>query len=329
MIDRDAQFLQSQVFCVAVAAESIEDRIGCQDLATLEFDLDLAVFGDDRRRVFLSVGEAFVHAQFDAVAAHAAGEFLPDLTVKQSIHWPPFGMDQRGLDAQSVEETGVFRSDDTAADHHHRFGKLLHFEHGGGIENVVLVELNIFGPRRSRAGGDENDPSADFFHGAVGTGDLYRVGIDDASDAGHAGDVVPGGGEVAGGALLFAALDEVLAVHEAVQRDVGFELYVQAFAELASAEAREKQGRFAQGFAGESAPVDAGAAQLAIGFDEDGLVTEIGRLRGTLFACGSAADDNQFIVIIRHEIVPSLSHCIFSHASLGSHDNAAGHIRMH
>jgi hypothetical protein len=120
-------------------------------------------------------------------------------------------------------------------------------------------------------------------------------------DAGHAGDVVPGGSEVAGGALLFAALDEVLAVHEAVQRDVGFELYVQAFAELASAEAGEEQGRFAQGFAGESAPVDAGAAQLAIGFDDDGLVTEIGRLRGALFTGGSTADDNQFIVKIRHE----------------------------
>jgi len=65
---------------------------------------------------------------------------------------------------------------------------------------------------------------------------------------------------VARGALLFAALDEVLAVHEAVQRDVSFELYVQAFAELASAEAGEEQGRFTQGFAGESAPVDAGAA---------------------------------------------------------------------
>ena len=249
LIDRDAQFLQSQVLCVAVTAESVEDRIGRQDLAALEFDVDLAVFGDDRRRVFLGVGEAFVHAQFDAVAAHAAHEFLADLTVEQGIQCPRFGMDQRGLDAQSVEETGVFRSDDAAADHHHRFGKLLHLQHGGGIENIVVVELNIFGPRRSRAGGDENDPSADFFHGAVGTGDLDRVGIDDASDAGHAGDVVPGGGEVAGGALLFAALDEVLAVHEAVQRDVGFELYVQAFAELASAEAGEEQGRFAQGFA--------------------------------------------------------------------------------
>jgi hypothetical protein len=94
-------------------------------------------------------------------------------------------------------------------------------------------------------------------------------------------------------------------VHEAVQRDVGFELYVQAFAELASAEAGEEQGRFAQGFAGERTPVDAGAAQLAIGFDDDGLVTEIGRLRGGLFAGGTAADDNQFIVIsaMRHPIV--------------------------
>jgi hypothetical protein len=32
--------------------------------------------------------------------------------------------------------------------------------------------------------------------------------------------------EVAGGALLFAVLDQILAVHEAVERDVGFELYV-------------------------------------------------------------------------------------------------------
>src|SRR4029077_5950153 len=115
--------------------------------------------------------------------------------------------------------------------------------------NIVVVEVNVFGPRWSRAGGDENDLSADLFHSAVGTGDLDRVGIEDAGGAGHAGDVVPGGGEVAGGALLFAALDEVLAVHEAVQRDVGFELYVQAFAELASAEAGQEQGRFAQGFA--------------------------------------------------------------------------------
>src|SRR5262245_45226658 len=249
LIDRDAQFLQSEVLCVAVAAESVEDRIGRQDLAALEFDVDLAVFGDDRRRVFPGVWEVFIHAQFDAVAAHAAGEFLPDLTVEQRIHWPRFGMDQRGLNAQSVEETGVFRSDDAAADHHHRFGKLLHLEHGGSIENVVLVELNIFGPRRSRASGDENDFSADSFHDAVGTADLYRVGIDDAGDTGHAGDVMPGGGEVAGGAFLLAALDEVLAVHKALQRDVGFELYVQAFAELASTEAGEEQSRFAQSFA--------------------------------------------------------------------------------
>src|SRR5262247_3147167 len=97
------------------------------------------------------------------------------------------------------------------------------------------------------------------FFTAVGTSDLDRVGIDDAGDAGHAGDVVPGGGEIAGGPLLFSALDEVLTVHEAVQRDVGLELYIQAFAELASTEAGEEQSRFAQGFACESAPVDAGA----------------------------------------------------------------------
>src|SRR5262245_56709536 len=173
--------------------------------------------------------------------------------------------------------------------------------------------MNIFGPRWSRASGEENDFSADLFHGAVGTGDLYRVGIDDAGDAGHAGDVVPGGGEVAGGAFLFAALNEVLAVHETVQRAVGLELHVQAFAELASAEAGEEQGRFAQGFAGESAQLDTAAGKIVIGFDDDGLVTEIGRLRGALFAGGSATDDNQLIVvIIRHETVPSLSSCIFS-----------------
>src|SRR5262245_22538523 len=94
--------------------------------------------------------------------------------------------------------------------------------------------MNIFGPRWSRASGEENDFSADLFHGAVGTSDLDRVGIDDAGDAGHARDVVPGGGEVAGGAFLFAALDEVFAVHKAVQRDVGLELYVQAFAKTSS-----------------------------------------------------------------------------------------------
>src|SRR5262244_796228 len=248
-IDRDAQFLQSQVFCVAVAAESIENCIGRQNLAALEFDIDLAVFGDHRRQVLLGVGEAFVHAQFDAVATHAAHEFRPDLTVEQEIQRSRFGMDQCGLDAQSVEETSVFRTDDAAADHHHRLGKLLHLQHGGSIENVVVVEMNIFGPRRSGAGGNENDFSADLFHGAVGTGDLDRVGIDDADDAGHARDVVPGGGEVAGGPLLFAALDEVFAVHKAVQRDVGLELYVQAFAELPGAKAGEEQSRFAQGFA--------------------------------------------------------------------------------
>ena len=32
--------------------------------------------------------------------------------------------------------------------------------------------------------------------------DLHRVRINDAGDAGHAGDVVPGGGKFAGGALL-------------------------------------------------------------------------------------------------------------------------------
>ncbi len=209
-------------------------------------------------------------------------------------------MDQRGLDAQSVKETGVFRSDDAAADHHHRLGKLLHLQHGGGIENIVVVELNIFGPRRNRAGGDENDLSADLFHRAVGTGDLHRVGIDDASDAGHAGDVVPGGGQVAGGALLLAALDEVFAGHEAVQ--VMSALNSTSILRRAG-ECGSRRGTtpFAQGFARQSAPVDAGAAQFMIGFDEDGLVTEIGRLRGALFTGGSAADDNQFIVIVSHE----------------------------
>src|SRR5262249_58234722 len=133
----------------------------------------------------------------------------------------------------SVEGKAVLGWEGAPADHHHRLGKLLHLEHGGSIENVVVVELNIFGTRRSRASGDENDFSADLFHGAVGTSNLDRVGIDDAGDAGHARDIVPGGGEVAGGPLLFAALNEVFAVHKAVQRDVGFELYVQAFAQLA------------------------------------------------------------------------------------------------
>src|SRR4030095_7871367 len=106
-------------------------------------DLDLAVFGNDRRRVFLDVGEVFVHAQFDAVAAHTAHEFLSDLTSEQGIQCPRSGMDQRGLDAQSVEETGVFRSDAATADHHYRFGKLLHLPHRGGVENIVCVEAQI------------------------------------------------------------------------------------------------------------------------------------------------------------------------------------------
>src|SRR5436309_1596505 len=83
LIIRDAQFLQSQILCIAVAAESVEDRIGGQDLAAPEFDVDLTVFGDGGRWLFLGVGETFVHAQFDPVTAHAAHELLPDLTVEQ------------------------------------------------------------------------------------------------------------------------------------------------------------------------------------------------------------------------------------------------------
>ena len=111
---------------------------------------------------------------------------------------------------------------------HHRFGKLLHFEHGGGIENVVLVELNIFGPRRSRAGGDENEsgPWGTLFTAPSGQVTLYRVGYR------RCGrrlvmrcDVVPGGVEGCwAGVFLFAALYEVLRCMKLVQRDVGLEL---------------------------------------------------------------------------------------------------------
>jgi hypothetical protein len=101
------------------------------------------------------------------------------------------------------------------------------------------------------------------------------------------------------GAFLFALLHEVFAVHEAGEGDVGFEFDVQALAELAGAEAGEEQRAFAEGFAGQSAPVDAGAAQFAEGFDDQGFVAEVGGLCGAFFAGGSAADHHEFVIEIR------------------------------
>src|SRR5690349_6400953 len=149
-------------------------------------------------------------------------------------------MNQRSLDAKRIKETDVLRSDHTAADYHHRNGKPLHLQNRGGIENIVFVEQNIFRSCWSRAGCHENNFATDRLHRAIGTGDLDRVGIDDAGSPGHPGDVVPRGGEVPGSALLLASLDKILAVHETVQCDVGFELYVQTLAKPAGAEAGEE-----------------------------------------------------------------------------------------
>src|SRR5262249_37438909 len=90
------------------------------------------------------------------------------------------------------------------------------------------------------------------------------------------------------------AHDLLLAVHEVLHRDVGFDLIVHAV-EAADAEAREEQRGLAKRLGRDGAGVDPRAAGMRGHLDEGNAAAEVRGLRRTLLAGGPAPDPDQIV----------------------------------
>src|SRR6185295_5441447 len=86
--------------------------------------------------------------------------------------------------------------------------------------------------------------------------------------------------------------DLLLAVHEVRNRDVLLDGVIDPV-EAALPQAREVEGGFAQGLAGDRPGVDTGSAQLLLPFDERHALSEVGGLSRALLAGGTRADDDE------------------------------------
>ena len=123
------------------------------------------------------------------------------------------------------------------------------------------------------------------------------MGID---EAGRAEDHV----DVVAGHLILHDLDFVLddvigAEGEVFDRDRLFQT-IAGSVQIALAESGEVEHRFAEGFAGDGAGIDADAADDCFALDDADVLAELGGLDGGLLAGGPRADDEK--IVMSHQV---------------------------
>jgi hypothetical protein len=207
--------------------------------------------------------------------------------------------DEVDVDAKDGEHAGVFAADHAAADDQEALRHLGQVEDGVGVEDALVLEIELGRAERIGAGGDEEDVAAKLLGGTGGGLHREVMGIGEGGVALEDGDLVPV--EVVGDALAFAIDDEAFARHEVADGDGAFEAAdVDAF-ELAVLEAGEEDGRFAEGLGGERAGVGRGAAEDGLFLDQGDLLAEVSGAGGAFFPGGAGPDHDEVEAGDRHE----------------------------
>src|SRR6266567_4684246 len=124
----------------------------------------------------------------------------------------------------------------------------------------------------------------------MGSGNGYRMRVDESGLAAHQLDMVER--EILQDARTLHVHNFALVVHEIVDGEVFFQRVINAV-KAALLQAREIECGFAKSLAGNGTGVDATTAHVLCALDRGDAFAKVGRLRATLFAGRTAADNNE------------------------------------
>jgi hypothetical protein len=199
--------------------------------------------------------------------------------------------DEGDLAAEALVDAGKFDADGAGAEHDEVVGDGGQVEQFVAGEGVFAVDF-VAGDAAGVGAGGEDDV-------AGLQGRLAGVAFDD--DAVGRGDAAP----------AVEGLDLVLLEQEGDAAGVLLHDFVFAFEDFGDVDAHVAEhdaevggvagvvgelGRFEQGFGGDAAAEQAGAAEAAVFFDDRGLESELPGADGGDVAAGSAADDDHVVL---------------------------------
>ena len=134
---------------VADAADAEQHRFAQQPLAAFQFD------GHQARLRLADFDDAFAQPEHHAQRAGVVQQRVDDFVVAE-FEQLRAAVDDRHLHAERGEHDGVFQADHAAADDDHRARDAGQVEDFVGVEDRFAVERNVVGPRRPRAGGQQD-----------------------------------------------------------------------------------------------------------------------------------------------------------------------------
>src|SRR5690606_26382487 len=197
--------------------------------------------------------------------------------------------------ADAAPDGAQFKANDAGADDNQFLRHLLQRKRAGGADDAFFVDVDVRERRWLAAGGDDDVFGFERLLGTVRAGHFNAAFAGDGAETFDVIDLV----------LLHQELD---AFGEAVD---GVVLLLQHLRQIEfdaadlHAHRRERLGRrfeilagVQQRLRGNAADIEAGAAELAAGFDDRGLEAELAGADGAIVATGAAANDNE---IVRHE----------------------------
>jgi hypothetical protein len=156
----DAGFIQPQARGVGDAARRVENKIGGDLGAVVQFGAEIAT-------ALLDAFDRGVEPDLDALLAHLVTQEMPQIVVEaaQEVRAP---VELRDLRAQALHDAGELDRDITAADHDDAFRELLQIEHVVGDRSMFTAP--DVGHEGLAAGGNQ-----DMVRGDGLAPDLHRV----------------------------------------------------------------------------------------------------------------------------------------------------------
>ena len=175
-VGNDADAVERKVTRASAATGGEEELLGGDLAAVVQLRDDAATFlacdGDD----------VHAHLELHLEIAHRAVEPLPHLQVQERQE-PRSTVDERDLHVHRREHRRVFAADDSGTDDRHRVGEPVDLEHGVRIVHVLVVEGDVVGLERLRAGGDQHELRGDSSRRTSDRAHVDGMSVDERADA--------------------------------------------------------------------------------------------------------------------------------------------------
>jgi hypothetical protein len=230
-----------------------------------------------QRKAGLDPLDGVRRSKLDAERLHRLGQHVADFLVGERQQ-PLAGVDDAHLvQAQHLEEAGVFAADGAASHDRQRAGEPLHAQDRVRVVHARLAEGKHGGPVGGRAGGDQDDAGLEQPRPLLRV-HPDRVDVDEGRPAVKDVDVVAV--EVGADPLIERLADRAAAMHEPVDGQ-GAIVGEGEPVEVALPEPGQVQGRLAHGLARDPGVRHRPAVARRL-LDERDLLAEVRRLGGAL-----------------------------------------------